>query len=101
MFYSDVFPEKRKPHLIVGAPIPRHMYRAMKMFGVRPGKPSEWKIKNTVPSDVEAKPRDPSNPLYVDVTRLDQSEPQKVSPADEKQCIKVFRPRIAVKYKRF
>nr|CAB3265781.1 RNA pseudouridylate synthase domain-containing protein 4 [Phallusia mammillata] len=96
----DVFDHPEKRHLVVGARMPVHMDRALRLFRLNPGKPSQWKVKAIPPPQLEAPPSDPSNPLFRNPqAETDFSNVKPVDPVD--QCVFVFRSQLHVKYKKY
>ena len=99
-FFSDIFPEKKKPNLIIGARLPHHMSRTMRKFGLKPGVPTKWKgISNLSAAEKTAEPRDKDCELYVDPTLPKPKENTVLKNIDDESIKVIRRNCIKVKYK--
>lgn len=85
--------DKSKPNLLVSAKLPEHMYKTMKMFGLKPGPETDFKYPG--------KPSGASQRNISNMEELYQDPFSDQNPSDgvqREECYAVYKPKVKVKF---
>uniref|UniRef100_H2Y874 Pseudouridylate synthase RPUSD4, mitochondrial n=1 Tax=Ciona savignyi TaxID=51511 RepID=H2Y874_CIOSA len=94
----DVLSDSPRPNMVVGARLPFHFSRTLRILKMKPGVHEGWKGDHRPVKKTTAEPLRKDDVLYTDPTLSVPTETPRSHSSDD--CEKVFRTRIKVKYQK-